>query len=53
MMVSDRNKSWIPKIEQLLAGKEDALVVVGAAHLVGKDGVVSLLAARGYAIEQM
>lgn len=53
MMVSDRNKSWIPKIEQLLAGKDDALVVVGAAHLVGKDGVVSLLAARGYAIEQM
>jgi uncharacterized protein YbaP (TraB family) len=53
MMVTDRNKSWIPKIEQLLGGKDDALVVVGAAHLVGKDGVVAMLKAKGYTIEQM
>jgi uncharacterized protein YbaP (TraB family) len=28
------------------------MVVVGAAHLVGKDGVVELLKARGFKVEQ-
>ena len=53
IMVSDRNKNWIPKIEQLLKGTDDALVVVGAAHLVGKEGVLALLQAKGYKIDQM
>ena len=52
-LVTNRNKSWIPKIEQMLKGKSDALVVVGAAHLVGKEGVVELLKAKGYLVEQM
>ena len=52
-MVTNRNKSWIPKIEQMLKGKSDALIVVGAAHLVGKGGVVELLKAKGYSVEQM
>lgn len=52
-MVTDRNKSWIPKIEELARGKDDALVVVGAAHLVGKEGVLELLKAKGYTIEQL
>jgi hypothetical protein len=53
ILVTNRNKSWIPKIEQMLKGKSDALVVVGAAHLVGKEGVVELLKAKGYRVEQM
>jgi Uncharacterized protein conserved in bacteria len=53
MMVADRNRSWIPKIEELLNAKGDALVVVGAAHLVGKQGLVALLEAKGYSVEQM
>jgi len=32
---------------------ESTLIVVGAAHLVGKDGVIELLKARGYTVEQM
>jgi uncharacterized protein YbaP (TraB family) len=28
-------------------------VVVGAAHLVGKDGVIELLKSRGYRVEQL
>ncbi len=28
------------------------MVVVGAAHLVGKDGVVEMLKNRGYELEQ-
>jgi len=52
-LVTDRNKSWIPKLEELARGKDDALVVVGAAHLVGKEGVLALLKAKGYTIEQL
>jgi uncharacterized protein YbaP (TraB family) len=52
-LVTNRNRSWMPKIDALLAGKQDALVVVGAAHLVGKQGVVEMLRAQGYKVEQM
>ena len=52
-LVTNRNRSWIPQLEALLGGKDDALVVVGAAHLVGDQGVLALLRAKGYKIEQL
>jgi uncharacterized protein YbaP (TraB family) len=48
-----RNRSWIPKIEALINGTSDALVVVGAAHLIGRNGVVQLLRTKGYTVEQL
>lgn len=47
-LFSDRNAAWTSKIEKLLMEKEDVLVVVGAAHLVGNDGVLELLKRKGY-----
>ena len=52
-LLVDRNKNWLPKIEALFSRRGHALVVVGAAHLVGPDGVVEMLKARGYTVEQM
>jgi hypothetical protein len=52
-LVVDRNAAWIPKIEQMVKSKDDALIVVGAGHLVGKHGVVELLRAKGYTVDQM
>jgi uncharacterized protein len=52
-IVVDRNRRWLPEIERLIQEGESALVVVGAAHLVGKEGVIELLKARGYTLEQM
>lgn len=52
-LVVDRNKSWIPRLDAMLQGTDDALVVVGAAHLVGAQGVVEMLKAKGYSIEQL
>jgi len=52
-MLVDRNHNWIPKIDQLLARNGHSLVVVGAAHLVGPDGLLALLRAKGYTVEQM
>jgi uncharacterized protein YbaP (TraB family) len=42
----------VPKIEALLRGDKDALVVVGTAHLMGKDGVIELLRRRGWNVAQ-
>jgi uncharacterized protein YbaP (TraB family) len=47
----DRNHRWVPRIEACLRiGR--CLVVVGAGHLVGADGLVDLLSRRGYRLTQ-
>lgn len=52
-MLDERNRNWLPQIEKFVNSGEDTLVVVGAAHLVGKNGLIELLKARGYKLEQM
>jgi uncharacterized protein len=52
-LLVERNKNWMPKIEALFARKGRALVVVGAAHLVGPDGLLAMLKAKGYTVEQI
>lgn len=51
----DRNQAWLPRIRQLLDGRkdEDALVVVGSLHLLGEDGLVAQLKAKGYRVERL
>ncbi len=51
----DRNDNWVPKIEERLTGSsgDDTLVIVGALHLLGSDGVVEKLRARGYRVERI
>jgi uncharacterized protein YbaP (TraB family) len=50
----DRNDAWLPALEQRLqAGQGNTLVVVGALHLLGSDGVVEKLRTRGYAVERI
>ena len=51
-LLLDRNKDWSSKLEKQLAAGKPVFVVVGAAHLVGKDSLVDLLAKKGYKIEQ-
>jgi uncharacterized protein YbaP (TraB family) len=48
----DRNHRWLPKIAALLTEDQDYLVVVGALHLVGSDGLVTLLRNQGFKVEQ-
>src|SRR5262245_55301434 len=52
-IIVDRNRRWVRQIEKMIEQGESALIAVGAAHLVGKDGVIELLRARGYIVEQM
>ncbi len=49
----DRNVSWEPRIEAMARGKGTTLVVVGAGHLIGPDGVVAHLKADGLTVERV
>lgn len=50
-VIAQRNRRWAEAIEQRLAGAGRTVIVVGAGHLVGDDGVPALLRARGIAVE--
>ncbi len=51
----ERNDAWLPDVEARLRGRgeDDTLVVVGALHLLGGDGLVEKLRGRGYAVERI
>ena len=48
----ERNRRWVGEIERLVQQGSGAMVVVGAAHLLGKDSVVEMLREKGYGVEQ-
>lgn len=52
-MLTDRNRNWVPKIKELLNGRKTAIVIVGAGHLVGREGVVELLKKEGLKVTQL
>ena len=52
-LIVDRNNKWLRNIEGYLNGSEKTMVVVGAAHLVGADGLVNLLRKRGYKVVKL
>lgn len=50
IMVKERNRAWIPVLRPYLDAGH-AVIVVGAGHLAGKDGLIALLVKAGYAVE--
>lgn len=46
----ERNRNWMDRITSTLPVQR-ALIAVGAAHLVGKDGLINLLRNQGYTVE--
>lgn len=51
-LLLSRNQLWLPQIERMLTTPEVELVLVGAGHLAGRDGLVAQLKAKGYVVEQ-
>lgn len=50
----ERNREWIPRIlSQARAEDSPIAYFVGAAHLLGKDGLVELLENEGFAVTQV
>jgi uncharacterized protein YbaP (TraB family) len=50
-LIVKRNRNWVPKIESCFAGGH-CFVVVGAAHLLGPDGLLTALKQKGYSVVQ-
>ena len=53
VLIYARNVTMAETIEGFLADDETYFVVVGAGHLVGEDGIIDILAERGYMTEQL
>ncbi len=51
--IYQRNMSWLPRIETYLRQDNNILVIVGAGHLLGDDGIIALLKKRGYTVRQL
>ncbi len=52
-IVINRNQDWLPHIERALQEKEPVFIVVGALHLLGKEGLVEVLKEKGYLVRQL
>lgn len=51
--VEDRNDAWLPRIEAMFETEAVEFVLVGALHLVGEEGLLEQLKAKGYEIENL
>jgi len=51
-LITKRNYKMSEKIEGFLTSDKNYFVVVGSGHLVGKEGIVSILRDKGYILTQ-
>ena len=51
-LITERNRNWMPRLDACLKRSSPCFVIVGAAHLVGSDGLLAMLQKRGYRLEQ-
>lgn len=52
-LLANRTRAWLPSLKATLDGDAPQLIIVGAAHLVGPDGLVQLLRKAGYDVSPM
>ena len=53
ILIVQRNTAWTERLDEVMDEPGVVMVVVGAGHLAGADGVPVMLAARGYDVEQV
>jgi uncharacterized protein YbaP (TraB family) len=51
-LLKNRNVKWIEKLPSLMRNKS-LFIAIGAGHLVGKDGLIKGLKAKGYTVKPM
>lgn len=52
LLLNDRNKKWVKQLKEIMK-KESVFVAVGAGHLTGPEGLISLLKKEGYNVEPL
>lgn len=53
LFLHDRNQRWLPQLRRMIAEGKPALVVVGAMHLIGEDGLPEQLARQGVPVRRV
>lgn len=53
VLLADRNAAWTEVLVAELEGAGVDFVAVGAGHMLGEDGLVARLRARGYVVERV
>lgn len=48
-----RNLNWMPLIENMFSDGDTEFVLVGAAHLVGSDGLLNMLRDKGFEVRRV
>ena len=52
LLLNDRNKKWVKKLKEIMKN-ESVFVAVGAGHLTGEYGLLSLLKNEGFTVEPL
>lgn len=52
ILLTKRNINWVDQLKSIMQ-KESVFVAVGAGHLVGEKGLISLLRKEGYTVEPL
>lgn len=52
LLLNNRNKNWVKQLKEIMK-RESVFVAVGAGHLVGDEGLISLLKKEGYKVEPL
>jgi len=52
ILLNNRNKNWVKQLNTVMKN-ESVFVAVGAGHLVGDEGLISLLRKEGYKVEPL
>jgi hypothetical protein len=53
ILLRRRNANWVPRIEAMAQGPDNIFITVGAAHMVGPDGLVAQLRASGLIVDRI
>lgn len=52
-LLLDRNNNWLKDLNDMIQTKEIEFILVGALHLYGEDGILTLLKNEGCIVEQI
>ena len=52
-LLVNRNQDWLAQIQPAIEDKRRPMIAVGAAHLVGPDGLAEMLRKKGYTVARI